>query len=48
MISEEIKNEDEELRGYGAPHTKKLGIKEKDIDRLIHEYRQERRHARRS
>ncbi len=48
MTPEEVKKEDEELRGYGAAQAKKLGIKEKDIDRLIHEYRKERRHARRS
>ncbi len=40
--------EDEELRRYGAAQAKKLGIKSKDIDRLIHEYRQERRNAGRS
>ncbi len=27
---------------------KKMGIKEKNIDRIIHEHRKERRHARRS
>lgn len=46
MTQEEIKKEDEELRRYAAAQTKKMGIKEKDIDRIIHEYRKERRHAR--
>jgi len=45
---EELDREDEELRCYADAQTKKLGIKEKDIVRLIHERRKRRRHASRS
>ncbi len=31
-----------EIQKYGSKQAKKLGIKEKDIDRIIHEYRQGR------
>jgi hypothetical protein len=34
---------DAELMAYGAKQTKKLGIKERDIPRLIHESRARRR-----
>jgi predicted transcriptional regulator len=45
----ELDCEDEELRRYGAAQAKKLGIKsDKDIDRLVQEYRKERRDAGRS
>jgi len=43
MSVEEMLKEDERLSRYGARQAKKLGIKPKDIDRLIHEYRRERR-----
>ncbi|MGH7963603.1 MAG: hypothetical protein ACRERD_17560 [Candidatus Binatia bacterium] len=43
MTQEEIEKEEEELRRYGAAQSKKLGIKEKDIDRLIHEFRARQR-----
>lgn len=44
MTQEELKRETEELRRYGAAQAKKLGIKAKDIDRIIHEHRARRRH----
>jgi AbrB family looped-hinge helix DNA binding protein len=34
---------DAELKAYGAKNAKKLGIKERDIPRLIHEFRARRR-----
>ena len=34
---------DAELMVYGAKHAKKAGIKERDIPRLVHEYRARRR-----
>jgi len=45
---EELEREAKELRRYGAAQAKKLGIKAKDIDRLIHEHRAQRRHESRS
>jgi predicted transcriptional regulator len=48
MTPEELEREAKELRRYGAAQAKKLGIKAKDIDRLIHEHRAQRRHASRS
>jgi hypothetical protein len=49
MTAEEEEREEAELQRYGAAQAKKLGIKsEKDIDRIIQEYRKERRHAGRS
>jgi len=45
---EEILAEDDELARYGEMQAKKLGIKAKDIDRIIHEYRRSRRASRRS
>lgn len=33
----------EELNSYGRARARELGIREEDIDRLIHEYRTERR-----
>lgn len=33
------------LRQYGAGHSQLLGLQETDVDRLIHEYRTERRAA---
>jgi metal-responsive CopG/Arc/MetJ family transcriptional regulator len=38
MTQEELEREDNELLRYGAAQAKKLGIKDKDIDRLIHEH----------
>ena len=32
-----------ELQSYGEKRARELGIKEEDVDRLIHEYRTERR-----
>ncbi len=43
MSIEEMHKESERLSRYGERQAKKLGIKPKDIDRLIHEYRRERR-----
>lgn len=48
MTPEELEREAKELRRYGAAQAKKLGIKAKDIDRLIHEHRAQRRHESRS
>jgi predicted transcriptional regulator len=48
MTQEELEREEEELRRYGAAQAKKLGIKAKDIDRIIHEHRARRRHQSRS
>jgi hypothetical protein len=46
---EELNMEDEELLRYGEAQAKKLGIKEKDVPRLVRERRAERRrHASRS
>jgi hypothetical protein len=39
MTVEEMLKESEELARYGEAQSKKLGIKEKDITRIIHEYR---------
>jgi predicted transcriptional regulator len=33
----------EETNAYGRARAKELGIREEDVDRLIHEYRQEKR-----
>jgi hypothetical protein len=35
MTPEEMQREDEELRRYGVAQSKKLGLKAKDIDRLL-------------
>ena len=43
MTVEELLAECDSLAKYGAAQAKKLGIKPKDVDRLIHEYRRERR-----
>lgn len=43
MSIEEMHKESERLARYGEQQAKKLGIKPKDIDRLIREYRRERR-----
>jgi hypothetical protein len=46
---EELDVEDEELLHYGEAQAKKLGIKEKDVPRLVRKRRTERRrHASRS
>lgn len=41
----ELEREDNELLRYGAAQAKKLGIKDKDVDRIIHEHRKQRRSA---
>ena len=43
MSPEELLQEFEASARYGAAQAKKLGVKPKDIDRIIHEHRQ--RHA---
>lgn len=43
MTPEKLRKEDEELARYGEQQAKKLGIKQKDINRIIHEYRAQRR-----
>ncbi len=48
MTEDEIRAEELKLARYGAAQAKKLGIKPKDVNRLIHEYRQERKAARSS
>lgn len=40
MTPEELKREDEELRRYGVAQAKKLGLKSKDIDRLLERHPQ--------
>jgi hypothetical protein len=35
--------EDEQLARYGAKQAKKLGVKPKDVNRVIHEYRKARK-----
>jgi metal-responsive CopG/Arc/MetJ family transcriptional regulator len=39
MSTEQMLKEGDRLSGSGARQTKKLGIKPKDIDRLVHDYR---------
>jgi hypothetical protein len=43
MTADELLAESERLARHGAQQAKKLGIKAKNVDRLIHEYRKERR-----
>jgi hypothetical protein len=43
MSIEEMHKEADRIARYGERQAKKLGIKPKDIDRLIREYRRERR-----
>jgi hypothetical protein len=43
MSIEEMLKERARIARYGERQAKKLGIKPKAIDRLIHEYRRERR-----
>ena len=45
MSLEESRHEEEKLLRYGAAQAKKMGIKDKDIDRLIHENRKRRQIA---
>ena len=40
---EELVAESARLARYGARQAKKMGIKPSDVNRLIHEYRRERR-----
>lgn len=35
MTPEELEREDEELRRYGVAQSKKLGLKSRDIDRML-------------
>ena len=46
MTVEELKREDAELRRYGVAQAKKLGLKAKDIDRLLRERRPHNREGR--
>jgi len=39
MSAEEMLRESDRLSRYGAHQAKKLGIKPKDIDRVVHDYR---------
>ena len=48
LTREEMDREEEELNRYAEAQSKKLGIKEKDIDRLIHEFRARQRNQNRS
>ncbi len=43
MSVEELLKESTRLSRYGAAQAKKLGIKPKDVNRVIHEYRQSQR-----
>ena len=43
MSAEEMLREDAELAAYGEAQTKKLGMKSRDIDRLIHDFRASQR-----
>ena len=43
MSLEALHAEDDRLARYGAQQAKKLGIKPKDINRLVHEYRKSRK-----
>lgn len=43
MSVEEMLKDSDRMARYGERQAKKLGIKPKDIDRIIHEYRRERR-----
>ena len=39
MNAEQTRKEDQELLRYGARQAKKLGVKAKDVNRLVHAYR---------
>lgn len=43
MSVEDMLKESERLARYGAQQARKFGIKPKDVNRLIHEYRQDRK-----
>jgi hypothetical protein len=43
MTPAELRKENAELARYGEAQSKKLGIREEDINRIIHEYRTQRR-----
>jgi hypothetical protein len=43
MTREEIRKESDRLARYGEQQAKRLGIKERDIPRIIDEYRRSRR-----
>jgi metal-responsive CopG/Arc/MetJ family transcriptional regulator len=45
MSVEDMLKESDRLARYGARQAKKLGIKPKDVNRLIHEHRKEARRA---
>ncbi len=40
---EDILSESERISRYGASQARKLGIKPKDVNRIVHEYRQSQR-----
>jgi hypothetical protein len=48
MTLEELKREDADLRRYGVAQAKKLGLKAKDIDRLLQERRPQPKRRRES
>ena len=43
MSAKAMVAEDEQLARYGAKQAKKLGVKPKDINRVVHEYRKGRK-----
>ena len=43
MSVEEMRKESDRIARYGERQAKKLGIKPKDISRLVHEYRRSRK-----
>jgi metal-responsive CopG/Arc/MetJ family transcriptional regulator len=43
MSVEAMLSEDDRLARYGAAQAKKLGLKPKDVNRIIHEHRQSRK-----
>lgn len=44
MTDEEFLREQKKLQDYGKKQAEKLGIKEEDVDRLVYESRQSRKH----
>ena len=48
MTPEELRREDAELRRYGVAQAKKLGLKAKDIDRLLQKRPPQRKRESRS
>jgi metal-responsive CopG/Arc/MetJ family transcriptional regulator len=43
MSVEEMRKESDRIARYGERQAKKLGIKPKDVNRLVHEYRRSRK-----